>query len=226
MSTSIFGYPVPIGTTVYGDAVDTTSTAVLRDGIANGLLHYADSYAQVRVCAAFPGAAVTFNGQTQATIESAPTANQWYLLQGGILGAWPLTQHLSGKAYELRIRLRGKTTNASGSCSFRLVLCPLGRVFEYIDQDVDFVWTASGITSTSAAWLTGQTTDNALANRLVVDSATALSWVRTVSAPEDATTPRSIQQCLVALHVLGRTTNAAGLPQVFGAYAAEYVGVG
>jgi hypothetical protein len=225
MSTSIFRYPVPVGTAVYGAAADNAGAGVLRDTIANGLLHYADSYAQVRVCAAFPGSAVTFNGATLSTVESAPTTNQWYLLSGGVLGAWPLTQRLDGSGYNVRIRLRGATSNAAGTVDFRLVLCPVGRVYEYVDADTDFVWTASGITSTSAAWLSGTTELSSLANRLEVDSDTALSWVRNVAAPEDATTPRGIQQCLVGLHIFGRTSNATGLPRVYGAYAAEYIGV-
>lgn len=226
MSTSIFGYPVVTGTDLYGASTDPTDTTILRDTIANGLLHYADEYAQVRVCAAFPGSAVTFNGATNATVDASPTAAQWYLLAGGCLGPWPLTQHMDGRGYALRIRLRGCTSNVAGEVIFRVVLAPLGRALEYRDQTVDFVWTSVATTSTSPSWLTGTTSNTGLQNRLVVDAATALSWVRSgISAPEDAVTPRSISQCLVALHVYAKTTNSAGLPQMFGCYAAEYVGI-
>lgn len=228
MSTSIFRYPVLAGTAVYGDAADPVDATVMRDAVANSLLHYADSFAQVRVAAAFPGSAVTYNGAAQGGVEASPTADQFYLLSGGVLGPWPITLHADGTPYQLRIRVRGRTTNAAGSCTFRLVLCPLGRAFEYIDSAaVDFVWTSDAVTATSPAWLTGTTPLHSLANRLSIDSEVALSsgWLaRGISSPNSATEPRSIQQCLVALHVFAKTTNNTGVPQLYGLIGQEYVG--
>jgi hypothetical protein len=109
--------------------------------------------------------------------------------------------------------------------TFRLVLAPAGRGIEYRDQPVDWVWESTPTNSTTISWLTGVTQGSGLyTQRLVVDSDVAMSWIRSVSAPEDASTPRSISQCLVALHIFGKTDNATGVPQMYGAYAAEFVG--
>lgn len=241
--TSLLGYPVQIGTATYGAADDPVDTAIMRAGVGNGLLHYADGAGQMRISACYQSGLLTGGGGSSGTVESTPNANQWYLLEGGILGPWPLTCYgdatgpsdFKGYPYRCRVYLRGKTTNASGSCVFALVLCPLGRSLEYLPAPSgapsppinfrDHVWISSAVTSTSFAWLTGASRGPLdFANAIQVRPELAQDWTTTENANETSSTLRTVDQVLVALHVYARTSNNAGVPTVSAVSLEEFGG--
>lgn len=226
MSTSIHGELVSFGTALYGAADDPIDVTIMRDGIANGLLHAADMVAQVRCSTVYPNASVYSGGQTHSDTGGTPVAEQWYLMEGGIIGPFPLTMQDDGTPYPVRVRLRGATSNAAGTVAFRIVLCPFGRWRQYHDDPQDYVWQVTGITSTSYAWLSGTSRLTLYDNLVAATAEQAAGWVQSVSVP-NATSGGTIlarRSCMVAVHLIGKTSNATGHPRVRGFHVAETIG--
>lgn len=231
MSTSIHKGLVTLPTSIYGAANDPLDAVTVRDGIANGLLHCADSIGQVRVNY-FPIAAGVANGQdSYETIESSPTEGVWYLVGGSPFGEWPLTLRWDGKPYMLRVRA-GVAASASGSSTLtmRVVIAPNGSGPRERERPVDHVWETSwtaSSTGTTPTWATGATLgDEEYATLLAVSAAQADAWRRAVSTYDavSAASPVAVDQCLVSAWVYAKTSSAQALPRLHALHIQEYIG--
>jgi len=230
MSTSIHSGLVDFGATLYGAANDPIDTVIMRDGVANGLLHAADSFAQVRVNYMAVKSTLANGQDAYETIESSPTAGTWYLCGGSPFGSWPLTLNETGTPYKLRIRVgvAASTSNAD-TLTLRVVLAPDGLGGRERDRSVDHVWETSwtaSTTSTTPTWASGTSQGTAAsATLLTVSQPQASSWRRNVSAFDavSSASPMSVDQCLVAAYVYAKTTGTA-LPRLHALHIAEYVG--
>jgi hypothetical protein len=233
MSTSIHNGRVLFADSLYGSADTPVDTTIMRDGVANGLLHIADSYAQVRVAVMHPDYS-TFGGAAEfeynETLDNTPTANTWYRIQGSPFGEWPLTMHADGTPYVLRVRVGGKSSGGAGAgtVTFRVVIAPASNGLGELELPADHIYETAGTTSTSVAWLTGASRGSgAYTTRMELAAAKADTWTREVSvynAVSEADS-RQVRQCLVACHVFAKTTNALDVPRLHALSVAEYVGL-
>lgn len=230
MSTSIHKGIVDFATSLYGAANDPLDTAIVRDGIANGLLHCADECGQVRVNY-MPIAAAVENGQkTFETIESSPTVDTWYSVGAAPFGEWPLTLRWDAVPYLLRLRV-GVAASASNSdkLTLRVVIAPYGDGIRERDRLVDHVWETSWTasdTGTTPTWATGATLgSDASATLLTVSRTQADAWRRTVSTYDavSAAEPVAVDQCLVAAWAFAQTGGTA-LPRLHALHIQEYLG--
>lgn len=229
MSTSIHAGLVDLSEGHFGVATHPADTAQLRDGVANGLLHIADSYAQVRVnyCPIATGFA-TNDLDAFETIDADPIADRWYQV-GAPFGEWPITCSADGTPYTMRVRLgvSGSTTDAGITHEYRVVLAPLGRGREEMLRLEDHVFEVSAAASATPSWASGATLRTSLTTTMLVTRALAAEWTQRVSAWDavSSASPVGIDQVLLAAYVFARTDDVASLPQVNRLYLAEYVGL-
>lgn len=232
MTTSIHSAIVPFATSLYGAAADPVDTTISRDGVANGLLHCADSYAQVRVNVMHPDYS-TFNApaayEYNETAANPPTANTWYRIEGTPFGEWPLTFHSDGTPYLLRVRIAGRSSGGAGSgtVTFRVVIAPANAGLGELESPSDHIFETDGTTSTSVAWLTGATRGSeAYETRMELAAARADAWTRAVNVYDAVSGANSaqIRQCLVSAHVFAKTTNALDVPRLHALHIAEFSG--
>lgn len=232
MSTSIQDGLVVFAGSLYGAAADPVGSRTMRDGIANNLLHCADSFAQVRVNYCPIGAAFDGNDlDSFETIEDDPVAGTWYAVGGGPFGGWPLTMHADGAVpYVLRVRLgvSASDTDAGVTLTWRVVIAPDGDGLEELPNDADHVFEVSGAASTTVAWATG-TSQGALthATLLTVSPELATAWTRSVGVYDAVSSaePSAVDQVLVNAWVYARTEDASFLPRVNALHITEYVGL-
>lgn len=234
MSTSVYEGILDFDAALYGTDDDFEETVLVGDGLANGLLHCADEIAQVRVNYMAPAAAIAQDQDEFETIETSPTASQWYRVGGSPFGPWPLTLRADGTPYKLRIRL-GVAASASNATTLtvRVVVCPLDEVtaVEERDRDTDRVyevaWTASD-TGTSPTWLVGESQGDAASETVItVDRESAFAWTQRVPTYDavSAASPTTVQQVLVAAHVWAKTSSTGTLPRLQALHLAEYIGL-
>lgn len=230
MSTSIHGGLVELAGSLYGAATHPADTAQLRDGLANGLLHIADEFGQVRVnyCPIAPTFA-TNDLDAFETVDATPIADRWYQV-GAPFGVWPLTCASEGTPYRLRVRLAVASTalDAAETHDYRVVLAPDGRGREemLLSEDHVFAVTTSP-QGTTGSWASGTSQgDLGHATLLTLDAPRARGWVSRVSVYDAVSSgsPRSIDQLLVAAYVFARTSDPTNLPRVHRLFLAEYVG--
>jgi hypothetical protein len=232
MSTSIHNGRVQFADSLYGTDNDPADVTILRDGVVNGLLHCADSYAQVRVNFVHPdystfaaAAAYEYN----QTVDTTPTPNAWYRMEGSPFGEWPLTLHDDGTPYVLRVRVGGASSGgaATGTITFRVVIAPANAGLGELELAADHIFETAGTTSTSVAWLTGATRGSgAHTTRMELSATRAGRWTREIDVYDavSSATQRQVRQCLVSAHVFAKTTNALDVPRLHALYLAEYVG--
>lgn len=218
MGTGIFtsGGIVEFASSLYGTDDDPMDTVIMRDGVAHGLLHAADSMAQVRVNWMPPSH--TADHEEYETLESSPIAGQWYLMGGSPMGEWPITLRKDGTPYRLRFRMAVSISNASGTASFQLVVAPVAFA-QTLRGSLTAGSTVVTTSSTTAAWA-------APATYLELSSALVSGWVREVSIADavSGASPNSTEQVLVAAHVFAKTDNASYLPRLHALHVQEYVG--
>lgn len=219
MSTSIHEGIVSLGASLYGTDDDPVDALIWRDGLANGLLHAADSYAQVRVNLAYPTG-------TYLSGKAAPTAGQWHRI-GGSFGKWPLTIHANGTPYELRVRVGVSASTGGTAQTIRVVIAPDDEATTELGREADHVYeltTSSG----SAAWVAGTSQGSVgSATRMIVSPADAARWTRDVNAFDAvaSATPRATRQSLVSAHVFFRSASGSVTTRLHNLYIAEYVGL-
>lgn len=241
MSTSIHESIVLFASSLHSSDHDPVDVTISRDGIANGLLHAADSMAQVRVNIMHADAS-TFGGTGDEYIVPAVEQDEyasngadiWYPMQGSPFGEWPLTIHADGTPYLCRVRVGGSAegNGATGNeVKFRVVLAPNADIARAeLLSPSDNVFETTGTTATSAAWLTGITQGTEGAETyMIVTAAKAAAWTRDVSVYDAVSsgTPRQIQQCLVAAHVfcISDSADPDDRPVLHALTIAEYVGL-
>ena len=232
MSTSIHNGLVSFASSLYGSAATPVDTTISRDGVANGLLHAADSYAQVRVNFVHPDYS-TFGGtaayEYNQPVDSTPTASTWYRVEGSPFGEWPLTIHEDATPYVLRVRIAGASSGGAGTgtITWRIVIAPAARGLGELELPEDHIYETTGSTSTTVAWRAGASRGSgAYTTRVELSAAKAAAWTRRVSVYDavSSATPRDVQQWLVAAHVFAKTTTALDVPRLYGLSVAEYVG--
>lgn len=231
MSTSIHNGRVEFAASIYGAAADPLDTTIMRDGVANGLLHAADSMAQVRVNVMYADSS-TFGGsgsEGSAVGIDPIVVNTWYRI-GRPFGEWPLTLHANGTPYLLRLRFAGATDGggAGGTATFRIVIAPNNATaIADVEAVADHVFETAGTVATTPTWLTGATRGSgAYTTYLKVSAEKAAQWTRSVSVYDavSGASPRAIDQCLVSAHVFAKTTDALDVPTMFALHITEYVG--
>jgi len=232
MSTSIHDGLVRFAGSLSGAAFDPVDTAIMRDGVANGLLHAADSYGQVRVNYHPIGAAFAGNDlDAFETIETDPVEDQWYAVGGAPFGSWPLTMHAaSATPYVLRVRLGVAASSTDGAVThtYRVVIAPDGAALEELPLSVDHVFEVSGGASSTIAWASGTSQGSiGSATLLTVTPAQADAWTRLVAAYDAVSSgsPTAIDQVLVNAWVFAKTTTSGVLPRVHALHLTEYCGL-
>lgn len=230
MSTSIHDGIVEFSAGLYGAADDPADTVLMRDGVANGLLHAADSYGQVRV--SYCPIISTFAGTSResfATIEASPDADTWYEVGAQPFDQWPITCHADGTPYKLRIRIgtAGSQTKAGVDLTYRVVLAPPGRAREELGRSVDHVYEAVVEASTTIAYATGSSQGSeSHATLIELDAATARRWLTRTSIYDaiSSGSPTSVEQVLVGAYVFAKCEDGDTLPRVHALHLTEYVG--
>lgn len=240
MSTSIHSGIVAFDASLYGTDDDPADTTIVRDGIANGLLHAADSMGQVRVNVCYPdGSSFASDAWEYGDIASSPVANQWYRIGGGPFGEWPLTIHNDGTPYKLRIRV-GVAASSGGASTqtLRVVIAPNNFAVSERDQEADNVfqvvflsvtigttptWAYDGTSGISES--RSQGTANSLTT-LTVPARRAAAWTRSTTMYDAVSSgsPSEIQQCLVGAHVFGKTSVSGIVTRLHALHISEYVG--
>lgn len=243
MASSLFtgGGVVRFAPSLYGTDDDPVDTAIMRDGVANGLLTMADSFAQVRVNFMSLDAGVATDQNTHEGIESTHDADQYYRVSGSPFGQWPITMQADGTPYYLRYRIAGSVDSVTGSptATFAIVIAPSNDIASAearINIGVDSVALAT-FTTTTPTWDTVPTTrgSDLSKSRLRVTYEEASSWTRSVAVNAYSTTsgaiysagaPGAIDQVLVSAHVFAKIDVAARQPQLNALHIAEFVGDG
>lgn len=233
MSTSIHNGTVAFATALHGTDDDPVSSVITRDGVANGLLHAADSMGQIRVNVATPDTSSFSIAVLDEyyIIDETPVANQWYRFRGSPFGSWPLTIHSDGTPYKLRVRIGVScSSNSNTTQTIRVVIAPDHLAASERDREVDHVYEVSfnsNVDGTTPAWKAGTSQGTANSATLIaVSAADARSWTTDVSVYDavSSATPRSIQQCRVSAHVFVRTSSASVTTRLHNLYIQEYCG--
>lgn len=245
MSTSLYGELRQFPASLYGAAADPADTVLLRDAVANNLLHAADSMGQVRVnyVGIKSGSIDVF--ETFDTVLANAPSQTFCALGGQPFGPWPLTLHADMTPYILRIRVGVASSNTTASTlQLRVVIAPIGaEVLSEVDRAQDNVfhveWVSSGAGSigTTPTWIDdngttrfARTQDNDFTSYMVVSAAQAEEWTQRYPIADAVSggTPRAVDQCLVAAHVFGSTTHNVAesrcVPRLYGLHIQEYVG--
>lgn len=214
MSTSIHGGRILLPTDVTaGDGDDPVGVARVRDGVANGLLHFADEAGQVWVSlmgavlpsAVHPGEYVDYLEPRAAGSGLEYAADVFFPvalfdiaeLRVGLRSA------AGGDSYKLRVRVAGATGNAAAAADF--LVAPVRDLTQLLARtdtpatDADYLTATTS--STTAAWLTG-------ASQGELAHATLLY-------------PSVLDTHLA---VWARTTDETHVPRLYGLAAALYVG--
>lgn len=232
MSTSIHSGIVEFADSYYGTDDDPVDTVLMRDGVANGLLHAADSMGQMRVNVMCVDSGVS-NGQSEyfAIDTPDPTIGQWYHMGGSPFGEWPLTIRQTGTPYRLRIRMAGYVDGGGGAATatYQVVIAPTyEEAVSAIDRSVDYVWQAT-TTSTTNGWLTGATLDSSNATYLDVPASVAgrAPWLATPSiwdavSDGEPTTPIN-GQVLVSAWVFAKSSTAQDAPRMTALQLQEFI---
>lgn len=231
MATSILtgGGLVEFAASLYGTDDDPMDAVMMRDGVMHGLLHAADSMAQVRVNY-LPIASAAAEGQDSFETTEPPANTTDYLLLGGSpFGPWPLTVRANGQPYKLRVRIAGAVSATPATATFRVILAAAGARLSETDilEALDSTFEAEA-TSTTAAWLSGSS-QGSLANSTLITVSTdqVRSWTRNVPIFNAVSSPsagQTIRQVGVKVYVFAKTTNTSRLAQLHALHIQEYIG--
>lgn len=195
-------------------ANDPLHTDLVRDGIADTLLHLDDEDAQCRV------SWVTESTAKFRTTGTPAVADTWYPICP--FGPFPVALRGDGTPFALVVRIAGSSDAQTFAVKFRAVLstlrdAPSGALI----GGAHTLTTATTVTNMTAAWLAPASTN------LVAFSAeqalSAMSRYATLTAL--AGISASVEIPAVYLHIYGSTANTASTPQLCGVYAREYVGL-
>jgi hypothetical protein len=218
MSTSVHQGRLLTGRT--WDAQAAVDASFVRDVVQNSLCHFADEFAQVRVC--FAGS--YFSQETPIEYDVwKPIAS---------FGPFPLALRQSGDGYKLRIRVAGANgDDGTASGKLRVVICPAAEADSLVNVDEDFVFETQTLTTTlTPTWLTGTSQGTAALSTLVtIPGSVAAGWITTTSTVDDiAGNAVGVEQCLVYANVYAYSdvsddTDTPGI-ELVGLYLAEYIG--
>lgn len=191
---------------------DTAIDAGLYHDLCDSLAHLCDELGQVRVC--FP-----YRGSVYLDTQAPASTSVWYPI--AVLAVWPMTVTSDLNPYKLRVRATCASSGGA-SCTFRLVLAPAGRSAEYaqVASPGDNVVSGS-TTSTTPVDLTLSSDLCDLTSDLLQTSRLDLSTFDDVSGA----VPVSVDVSMVEFSVWAQTANTGSTPQLWGCYAAEYVGL-
>lgn len=192
------------------------NTQEWRDGPANNALHWADQRGQVLVNTW----ALTSSGEGGDLDMRPPAAvdtNVWTRI--AIFGPLSLSLKSDGTPYRIRSRMGGYSSTGA-SVDFRLTISSFDSIERFVyDPPADGVETYTGITGTSAAYLTPDSGNNFIN----LDAATADTCIVTRATLDDVSgSPRTVQVCEAFATVWGKTANTAALPVCAGLYLAEF----
>lgn len=195
---------------------DAFNTQEWRDGPANSALHWADQRGQVLVNTW----ALTSSGEGGELDMRPPAAvdtNVWTRI--AVFGPLSLSLRADGTPYRLRARMGGYSTTGA-SVDFRLTISDFGSIDRFVyEAPTDGVETYTGITGTSAAYLTPGSGNHFLN----IDARTADACLVTRATLDDVSgSPVSVQVCEAYAVVWGKTANVAALPVCAGLYLAEF----
>lgn len=203
MSTSIHGGLVRFASSLYGAADDPVCGGIMRDGVANGLLHMSDAAGMVRVNAHARG---DDGFAVDSTVPDVIPPEAWYLMDGSPFGSWPLTIRGNGTPWRLRIRLGGYNPDGY-TFTVRVVIAPsLSEALAGRYADADNVFEAVS-TAATPTWFTGTSQGTAAAATYVeVSQAQASAWTRTIGTFNEvsAAAPATVDQVLVSAWMFGK----------------------
>jgi len=230
MATSILtgGGIVEFAAALFGTDDDPMDPVIKRDGLVHGLLHAADSMAQVRVNYN-PILAGASEGQDSfETIETPASTSDFLLVGGTPFGPWPLTIRANGAPYKLRVRFAGAVASTVATATFRVVIFPLIRISTSdITLAVDSTFEAT-TSSATVDWISGTSQGTVGSSTLItVTARQAQSWTREVEVFNAVSSPAagvSIEQVRVMAYVFAKTTDVTKLPRMHALHIEEYIG--
>lgn len=221
--TSSEGRRIKHAATIYNAAQAPLDAVAMRDFVANNLLHYADSMAQVRAqFAAVSNAASGGNNYStpRRTVDRNIFMHMW------TSGDFPLSLRANRGSYKLRVRVAGASSNNTNAVKFRVVVCPRAIANSEVNQVADYVYETATTSSSTAAWLTGASQGSAAYSTMVSISPDQISaWTRSLSTITDLSgTPIALPACMVSVSVYGHTVNTGATPQLYNCHVQEWVG--
>jgi hypothetical protein len=227
MSTSPNGAIIRSDASLYDSQNRPIDTVLMRDVVLNNICHYADEFAQVRVNWSAGQTAYTNGNGSLTTRTASLTTTAWWFIAS--FGPFPLAMRQAarqtGASYRVRVRLAG-ASSAGQAVTFRAVLGPPGAGLAVVNGTLDDHVFEATTSSTSMGWLTGTSQGvNAWTTQITVPATYAGSWVIPVGTKTDlAGDAAAVEQCLMSLHVFGKTANVTSVPRLGAVYAAEWVG--
>lgn len=221
MSTSPLGGRLLSG---YGlDQYKAIGAAISRDYATNNLLHFADEFAQVRV--AWSSTLATFTGQSDyITGRDSQDADTWYPIAA--YGPFPIPLREDGRSYRCRVRIGG-SSDGGEDVQFRLVLAPQREALALVNTVAeDFIYETVATSSTSAAWLTGQSIgEQELTTQVQIPARYTSAWmVETSTLADVGGAVVTASQCLVSACIFGKSLNNPDVPRLYGAMVGEWIG--
>lgn len=210
------------------DVDEPADTALVRDALCGSLLHLADEAAQVRVCWVATDATLSVANTTHADLTPADngsvTVDEWF--EFPLRGVYCPKVRADGSGYPLRIHFAG-TSSAGHSVDFAVLVAPRLAEDRLLGGWGDPIWPRkyySGVTSTTVGWRSSD--DASLMLEVPADTiAAALDQERAWATYDDlGGTPTSVIVPTLEILVLGKTSNVASVPQLYGLVASEYIG--
>jgi hypothetical protein len=203
-------------------------TALMRDAVDTAL-HKADEAGQVRLHyvseSKAPATYLTIYGNGEAGALDTGTEDDpvWYLFP--LRARYLPKLRADGRAYPLRVRLAG-AASGSGTVDFGIVVMPASAPTLGGFWGDAPAWTKlySGVTSTSAAWLTPDDSSNLLTiPSSIVEEAYRLEAAITTKT-DIGGDPTAVVAPALVIYVLGATRTGGVVPRLYAAHAAEHVG--
>lgn len=194
---------------------DPLHTDMIREGLADTLLHLDDQDGQCR-CAWVAESTAKFR-----TTGTPAAVNTYYPIT--IFGPWSISLKANGTPFTMVVRIAGSSDAQTFAVKFRAVLSTLRDAPAALAiGGADTLTTATTTANMTAGWLADAAATN-LVTLTDVQARNATQSVATLDAL--AGDPATVSMCLVYLHLYGSTANTASTPQLCGVYAREYVGL-
>jgi hypothetical protein len=219
MSTSEYEYRVLVDPAIVlgsTNALDSRTSRILMSNFN----HLADEFAQVPI--AMSGTVPALSGKSGYLTTGTPA------LTGTpyAVGSWtfPIKVRASGQSYRFRVRIGGASGNTA-STTFYLTLSN-GRPSRIATATDDSVFKTDATTSSTAAWLTGDSLGplaSATLMEMTGEQVEACTVVRSTLTTAGGNAV-SVDVALVTATVWATTADVTHVPRLYAVYLAEVIG--
>lgn len=201
---------------------DPVDTALVKDALANNLMHLADEFCQNRVKFVARNNALTAENPYLEPQEASLSNDKFYRIAR--FGPFPLTCNSTGDAYVLRVRVACNSANSHLTTLRVVITGPSLSDISAADADPERTITFT-TSSTSIAWIAGATLSDHLIQLRTgfVQSELLSSGRSTHDFPDDFDQGVLIYEAYA--DVWGKSANVVSSPpRLYGLDIAEYVG--